>query len=201
DELLNINTRVAKRFFSLSSSRVIAFDQRNVVMGNPHSAPAAPRHGFDHHRITDALGDPQGILLVINDAFGTRRSRNTRFLGQGAADGLVFQRIHGPRIWADKPNVAAFAHICEVRIFRQETIPRVNRIDIGDFGGADNAIDAEIALIGGGFADANGFVGQLDVHRVGVGLRIDRHGADVKFFARPNDADGNFSAIRYQNLL
>ena len=77
----------------------------------------------------------------------------------------------------------------------------MNRINIGDFRRADNAIDAQITLIGWGFADADRFVRQLDVHRVGVRLRINRHRADIQFLARADDPNGNFSAIGYQNFF
>ena len=41
----------------------------------------------------------------------------------------------------------------------------------------------------------------LDVHRVGIRLRIDGHRADVQFLAGADDADGNFPAVGYQNFL
>ena len=41
----------------------------------------------------------------------------------------------------------------------------------------------------------------LDVHGIGVHLRINRHGADVQFLAGADDADGNFSAIGDQNFF
>ena len=37
-------------------------------------------------------------------------------------------------------------------------------------GGAYDAINAEIAFVGRSFADANGLVGQLHVHGIGIGL-------------------------------
>ena len=52
-----------------------------------------------------------------------------------------------------------------------------------------------------GFANANGFVGHLHVHGVGVGFRIDRHRADIQFLAGADDADGDLTAVRDQNLL
>jgi len=86
-------------------------------------------------------------------------------------------------------------------ILGQKSVTAVNGVDVGDFRRADDSVDAKVALVAGCFADANGFVGQLDVHRVGVHLRIHGHGADIQLFAGTNDANGDFAPIRYQNLL
>ena len=111
------------------------------------------------------------------------------------------QRIHRPRVRSDKADVAALANISEVGVLRQKAIAGVNGVHVGDLGGTDDPIDPQIALAGGGFPDADGLVGHLDMHRVGIRFRIDCHGADVKLLAGADDANGNFPAIRNQNFL
>src|SRR5438552_2279552 len=71
----------------------------------------------------------------------------------------------------------------------------------GLFSFADYPINTQVALAAGSFADTNGLVGQLHVHRICVNLGIDRYGADVQLLAGANDADGDFAPVRYQNLL
>ena len=77
----------------------------------------------------------------------------------------------------------------------------MNGIDVGDFRGADDAVDAQVAFAAGSFADANGFVRKLHVHGIGVHLGIDGDGADVQLLAGTNDANGDFAAVRNQNFL
>ena len=77
----------------------------------------------------------------------------------------------------------------------------MNGIHVGDFRRADDAVNAQIAFGGGRLADANGLVGHLDVHGIGVDFRIDRDGADIQFLAGADDADGDFSAIGDQNFF
>ena len=89
DEFLDVNPRIAKRLFRFGARRVIAFDQRNVVVRHAHAASAAAGDGFDHDRIADALGDGQGILLVLHDTVGAGGVGDTRLLGQRPADRLV----------------------------------------------------------------------------------------------------------------
>ena len=170
-------------------------------MGDAHAASAAARDRLDHDRVADLLGHRQRFLLVIDHSLRARRRGHARFLGQGAADRLVLQRVHGPGGWADEPDIAALANVRKVGVFRKEPVARVDGVHIGDFGGADDPVNPQIALRGGRFADADGFIRHLHVHGIGIRLRIDRHGADVQFLAGPDDADGDFAAIGDQNLL
>jgi hypothetical protein len=52
-----------------------------------------------------------------------------------------------------------------------------------------------------GFADANGLIGQLHVHAVGIRLGINRYGADIQFFAGANDAHRDLAAVGYQDFF
>ena len=170
-------------------------------MRDAHAASAAAGDGLDHHRITDAFGDDQGVLFVFDDAFRAGRRGHAGLFGQRAADGLVFQGVHGARTRADETDVAAFANVGEMGVFGKKTVAGMDGIHIGDFRRADDAVDAQVTFVAGGFADADGFVGQLDVHGICVRLRIDGHGADIQFLAGADDADGNFSAVGYQNFF
>jgi hypothetical protein len=51
-----------------------------------------------------------------------------------------------------------------VGVLGQEPVAGVNGVHISDLGGTNDPIDPQIALAGGCFADADGLVGQLDVH-------------------------------------
>ena len=86
-------------------------------------------------------------------------------------------------------------------VLRQKPVAGMDGVHIGDFRRADYPINTQVALAAGSFADTNGLVGQLHVHRICVNLGIDRYGADVQLLAGANDADGDFAPVRYQNLL
>src|SRR6185503_12568568 len=111
------------------------------------------------------------------------------------------ERVHGARTRTDEPDVAVLTDVGEMGVLGQKAVTGMDGIDICDFRRADYAIYAQITLGTGSFADANGFVRQLHVHRICIHLGIDRHGADVQLLAGANDADGNFAPVRYQNLL
>ncbi len=88
-----------------------------------------------------------------------------------------------------------------MRILRQKSVAGVDGVHVGNFRRADDAVNAQIALVRRRFANTDRFVGQLHVHRISVGFRIDRHRADVQLFARADDAHGDLPAIGYENFL
>ena len=170
-------------------------------MRDPHSPTAATRHRLYHDRVTYPFGYGECSLLVLRYAFRPGRDRHTGLPGEGTADRFVFEGVHCPRIRPDETDVAALANVGEMSVFRKKTVTRVNRIDIGDFRRADDPVNAKIAFAGRSFADANGFVGELNVHGIDVRFRIDGHSPDVQFLTRTDDAYGNFPTIRYQNFF
>src|SRR5581483_4222442 len=173
DVFLDINPGIAEGFLGFVAGGVVALDEGNVVVGDPHAAPAAAGDSLDHDGIANALGAGQGILLAFDGAVRAGRNRHAGFLGEFAADGLVFEGLHGTRAGADEPDVAAFADFGEMGVLRQESVTGVNGVDVRDFRGAHQPVNAQVTVAAGGLADADGFVGHLNVHGAGILLRID----------------------------
>ena len=71
----------------------------------------------------------------------------------------------------------------------------MNRVNVGDFGGADHLRNIEIAFGTARRADANGFVGKANVERVAVGFGINGDRGNTKLFARADDPERDFSAV------
>ena len=74
-------------------------------------------------------------------------------------------------------------------------------VDIADFGGGDDAIDFEITLCAGSWADADGFVGGLDVKGVVIGFGVDGESTDAEVFAGADDAECDFAPICDKNFF
>ena len=109
--------------------------------------------------------------------------------------------MHRARIGADKTNVATLANLGEMRIFRKKTVAGMNRVHIRDLRCADDAVNAQITFRRRRFANANGLIGQLHVHGIGIRFRINGHRADVQFFASADDPNGYLAAIGDQNFF
>jgi hypothetical protein len=62
--------------------------------------------------------------------------------------------------------------------------------------GGDDVRDPEVAVRSGGWADAHGLVGKLDVERFPVRRRVDRHRLDSQLVQRADHADGDLASVR-----
>ena len=147
------------------------------------------------------MGQAQGLGVVVDQALAAGHHRDAGLLGQLAGLVLVAQPAHGLVRRADELDVAGPAHLGEVRVLRQEAVAGVDGLDVGDLGGADEAGDVEVALRGGGRADADGLVGQGQVRRVAVGLAEDGHDLDAQVAAGPDDPQGDLTAVGDQDAL
>ena len=74
-------------------------------------------------------------------------------------------------------------------------------IHVRDLGGADDPIGAEIGVRALVAADADGFVGELHVERLHVGLGIDGEGLDAHLAASADNAEGDFAAVGDEDFL
>src|SRR3954453_2752331 len=89
---------------------------------------------------------------------------------------------HGPnymRSRSDELNPRSLTNFGKIGVFAQESITRVNGIDVCDLSRADNGGDIEVAS--GAFCgpNTNRLVGKTDMQAVPVGFRVNRHRLDT----------------------
>jgi hypothetical protein len=113
---------------------------------------------------------------------------------------LVAQRLHGGDRRADELDLAAAAHLGEVVLLAQEPVARVDGLDVGDLGRGHDAVDAEVALVGRGVADADLLIRQVQVGGVGVGRGVHDGRLDAHLAAGPDDPQGDLAAVGYEDL-
>jgi hypothetical protein len=86
-------------------------------------------------------------------------------------------------------------------VLGQESVTRMDGIDVADFGGADHAVDFQITVGTRGFTDADGFIGELDVEGIDVGFRVNRERFDPELLAGANNAQRDLASVGDQNLI
>ena len=102
---------------------------------------------------------------------------------------------------ADKSNAMLGDDFGEMGVFRQESVAWMNRVGTGDLGRRHDRRNIEIARFRRWRADAYGFVGQADMHGLGVGGRVDRDRTDTHFAARPMNAHRDLATVGDENLV
>ena len=141
DELFQIDLFVSKCFLRLVTRTVKGRFKTGLVMCCAHAAPAAAGSRLDHHRVTNLLRDPNRFILCLDDSIASRRHRHAGFPCKSASSIFISHCLHRARRWPDKLNVAAFAHLGEMRVLGQKSIPGMDRIDVANLGCAHDPID------------------------------------------------------------
>ena len=175
--------------------------QRELDLGlgadQPHAAPAAARHGLEHHR-TVLLEEGPGAGQVDWPRPG--QHRHLGLGGHGAGLRLVpkgFQRV---RRGTDEGDLRRRAGPGEGGVLGQEAVAGMDRVAPGRPRRRDHAVDVEI-----GFrpraVQRHGLVGGRDMGRRRVVLRMDRHARDPQVGRRPGDADGDLAPVGDEDAL
>ena len=135
DEFFEVNVGVTEGFFRFHPGGEEAFDEADVVMGGTHAFAAATSDGFDHHGVSDFFRGFDGFMFGSDGAIATWRDWDASFAGIFAGEGFVshFTNRIGGR--ADEADVTGLAYFSEVGAFGQKAVPRVDGVDIADFGG------------------------------------------------------------------
>ncbi len=199
EELLDVDGAVAEGRLGLGGRGLHARAERGLVVDDAHASPAAAGRGLHDDRVADLVGEFDGLVDVVDRALGAGEDRDLGLFGRGAARDLVAQFRHRLGGGADELDLAVAAHGREVRVLGEEAVARVDRVDIGDLGRADDARDVEVRLVRGALADADGAVGEFQVRRVGVGLAVDADGLDAEFAAGAEHAQRDLAAVGDQD--
>ena len=136
-----------------------------------------------------------GLGLVFHQPFAAGHGGHVDFLGQLSGGIFIAHQGHGFVRGADEFDVATAADVGEMGVFGQKTVARMDRLHVADLGGADDAVDLQVAVGRLGRTDAIGLVGQFEIGRAAIGFAKYRHRFDAQLAAGTNDPQGDFAAI------
>ncbi len=165
-----------------------------------HSPPAAAFGGLDQDRKANFGSGRARRGFVVHQPLATwnhRHPRRCHFLARAI---LLAHHPNYVGRGSDKGDVRGLAHFREVRVFRKEAVPRMDGVDVGNLGGANDLRDVQVTFGGSRRSDAYRFIRKPHVQRIPVRLRIYRHRLDAQLPARSQDAQRNLAPIRDQNL-
>ena len=127
--------------------------------------------------------------------------RYTRLLHQLL--GLRFQahRQNGRRRRTNEDQPGSGAGLRKLFVFAQETIARVNCLRAGALGRLDDALPAQVAVLGSAAADVNRFIARRHMFGVGIRIGIDRYRFDSQPRSRGGHPAGNLPTVCNENFL
>ena len=200
DELLDEDAVVAERRRRFRLRPGEALGDLTGRMGDAHALAAAAGRGLDHHGIADLVGDLDGVLGVLDHA---EIARNRRDLGRGRRllrFDLVAHRGDGAGIGTDEDDAVLLQRPREGLALGEEAVAGMHGLRSRCLTGGDDLVDLEIGLGSRSCADRHGLVGQLDMQRVAIGVRIDRNRRDPHPPRRLDHPAGDLATVRDQYL-
>ena len=164
-------------------------------LNQPHPLAAAASDCLDQHRIANAIGLDRQETRILVAAHIARGHWHTSLLHQLL--GRIFQAHGGDtrRVGANPDKPCADHALRKFRIFREETIARVDRLSASRARGIDDLFTHQIAFARGRGPDMHGIISHTHMQRVGIGIRIDRNGADTHGACGADDPASNFATI------
>src|SRR5690606_31785591 len=122
-------------------------------------------------------------------ALASRHARDARFGRELARPALVAQHADRGDRRADERDLARLADLGEMGVLREEAVAGVDRVRVRDFCRADDLRDVEVALLARSWPDADRLIGELEVARIAIRLRVDRDRLDVELPACAEDPE------------
>ena len=146
------------------------------------------------------VGDPRRLVAVGDRSEMPRHGADAGTDREFLRFDLVAHRLDGGGRRADEDDAGRFERPGEGGVLRKEAVARMHRIGAGLPARVEDALDAQIALARGRRPDLNRLVGDPDMQRAAIGLRIDGDCGDSEPLRRAHDPDGDLAAIRDENF-
>src|SRR5262249_30189803 len=101
----------------------------------------------------------------------------------------------------DEGDVALFANLGEVGVFRQESVSGMDRIGAADFRGGDDVGDVQVAFRRRRRPNADRLVGEPHVHGATVGGGIHRDALNTELTAGADDPHRDLTSVGDKYLV
>src|SRR3972149_3440026 len=152
----------------------------------PESPPAAAGRCLEHHRIPDLFCDRLCLIGGGDTVFDTRDHRDPCLLHHLPGHDLIPHLSDRLRGWAYECNPVLLTGPGKLRIFSEESIPRVYGISPPLLGKVNNPVDIQIPCYRTRTHKAR-LIRLFNVKRNRICLRMDGHRRDVEFLTCPDD--------------
>src|SRR6266851_8752601 len=128
-----------------------------VIANYSHATASASSRCFDNHRISDAGGDASRLHFIFDHSIKPGGNGNTHRLHSSSRLRFVSHQLDRCGAWSYELDVAGFADLREVGVFRKETVPGMNCVYIGYFSRRYDRRNIQVTLRRLRRADADGF--------------------------------------------
>ena len=146
------------------------------------------------------ISESNNLIGGLDRVLGAGHQGSAHLLCDVACRHLIAQLGNGLGGGANPGQASVNALLRELRVLRQETVAGVHGVSTGADGNLNELVHHQVGLCRGGTAESVGFIGELYVLGVAVGVSIDGDGLQTLIAGCANHADSNFTAVSDQNL-
>jgi hypothetical protein len=169
------------------------------IVHEPHALAAAAARGLQHDGEADVLHQALDLAVGLDGMLGARDDGHLGGDHAAARLDLVAHGLDGLGRGADEsePRLAHGAR--EGRALGEEAVAGVHGVGTCVLRDAEQLVDDEIALGGGGRTDVKGLVGEPHVQRGAVGVGVDGDRLDAELAAGADDAHRDLAAVGHEH--
>ncbi len=166
------------------------------VFDHAHAAATAAKGCLDDEGEANFLGDFERFCRIGNGIFCSRQGGHFCLIGNFARFDFVPHARKEVGTRTDESDVIGFAGVGKGRIFGEESVSRVDQVDVVVFCKVDDAVDVEVGGDGPfALTDEVGLIGFEAVDAEAVFVGVNGNGATPEFSRAAEDADSDFTAV------
>ena len=192
---------IAKRVERLILRLTQKARQQRWFFHHPHATTTTAEGSFDDQRKTNFVSRLERLIGIGDRLLGAGQRWHLVAMRQRPRRGLVAHVFQQLRRWTNEGDALARTSPCKLRVFRKESIARMNHRHALLLGERDDALDIEVS------ADRAlrrielvRLVGLESVNRKAVLFGENRDCAQTKFVGSAENADRDFSAVSGHQL-
>ena len=199
-EALDEALAATERRGRLTNSGLVHLNNALAVAGNLNAAATATESSLHCDGQAVLISERDNLIGGLNGILGAGHQGSTYLLRDVACRHLIAQLGNGLRGGANPGQARVDALLRELRVLREETVAGVHGVSTGADSNLNELVHHQVGLCRGGTAESVGFIGELYVLGVAVGVSIDGDGLQTLIAGCTNHADSNFAAVSDQNL-
>eukprot|EP00128_Syssomonas_multiformis_P015043 Colp12_sorted_trinity150504_noHs@14987 len=199
--LLNVTLQkhgaVTKRSLCLGLAPLKGFLESGHVSYDTHTTATATHGSLNHD--WEAVLQHEGfrIFELRNRTIRAGYDRDTRSNGFGTGFGLVTHSINDIGCRANENHASLGGSTCKAGILTQETVTRMDGINVAVHSDFNNSVDVEIGTDGSntGTGYFVGFISLVTVHTDSVLMTVNSNSTKTHFVATTENTDGDFTTV------
>mmetsp|Transcript_81230 Transcript_81230/g.175552 ORF Transcript_81230/g.175552 Transcript_81230/m.175552 type:complete len:309 (-) Transcript_81230:85-1011(-) len=201
DESLNEHAVIPEGTHGLVLADLEGLVRLGLVVGHAHSLSSSTSTGLHHDWIANIIGKLYTCFGVWHFALVPGDDVALCITGDFLAVDLVTHQIHGLAAGANESNSIALNHICELGVFTEKTITRVDSLSSSFLGNIKNSFHLQITVSRSWSTNTVSLIGHSDVHTARVRFRINGNSLNSHFLGSSHNSAGDFSSVGNQNFV